>query len=151
MTVNKEGSYAVKVKNKFGCSSVASQAVSVKVNQLPQVPNVIAETPLELCEGEKASLRVDTPNEVIWNTNDASKHITVSKSGTYKARIKDLNGCFSPFSTEIAVDIKPLPTTPTIEKIGFYTLGALGSDLKGIYTCTYKCSITTSFNNATLN
>lgn len=141
LTVNKEGSYAVKVKNKFGCSSISSQPISVKVNQLPQVPNVIAETPLELCEGDKASLRVDSPNEVIWNTNDASNHITVNKTGAYKARVKDLNGCLSPFSAEIDINIKPLPLTPSIEKIGFYTLGAIGSNENGIYTWTINGKI----------
>ena len=134
VTINKEGNYSVRVKNQFGCLSVFSNPTFIKVNPLPAIPSVVAENPLEFCDGDKAGLRVDSPNEVIWNTNDASKKITVSKSGTYKARVKDSNGCLSPFSTDVKVDVKPLPVTPVIEKTGIYTLEALGSDQNGIYT-----------------
>ena len=134
ITINKEGNYSVRVKNQFSCLSVFSNPTFIKVNPLPPIPSVVAENPLEFCDGDKAGLRVDSPNEVIWNTNDATKKITISKSGIYKARVKDGNGCLSPFSSDIKIDVKPLPVTPVIEKTGIYTLEALGSDQSGIYT-----------------
>lgn len=136
ITVNTEGNYSVKVTNQFGCNSIFSVPTSVKVNPLPPKPTIIIETPPTFCDGDQANLRVDSPNEVQWNTNEIGKSIVIKKTGNYVTRVKDGNGCFSPFSDAAKIEVKTLPATPVIEKGGVYMLFAKGSDPTGAYNWT---------------
>lgn len=134
VVVNREGNYSLRVRNQFGCLSVFSNSVGVRVNPLPPVPAVIAESATTFCDGGQVGLRVESLFETFWNTNESGRRIVASKSGNYAARIKDQNGCFSPFSGAVRVDVKPLPASPTIQKIGVYTLEAAGSTPESNYT-----------------
>ncbi len=134
--INKEGSYSVRVSNQFGCRSVFSRATFVKVNMLPPTPTIIAESPTVFCDGDQVALRIDSPNGVFWSNDQTTKRIIITKTSSHKARVRDSNGCYSPFSTTINIEAKTLPPTPTIEKNGIYTLQALGSDEKGSYIWT---------------
>ncbi|TAG51357.1 MAG: T9SS C-terminal target domain-containing protein [Runella slithyformis] len=127
ITVNKEGNYSLRVRNQFGCLSVFSNSIAVRVNPLPAAPSVIAEGPLTFCDGGQVGLRVESLLETTWNTNESTKRIVATKSGNYAARLKDQNGCLSPFSVATRIEVKELPASPVIQKIGIYTLEAAGS------------------------
>ena len=127
ISVNREARYSLRVRNQFGCLSDFSNPVSVKVNALPPAPAVITEGPITFCDGGQVGLRVESLFETSWNTSESGKRIVAKQSGNYAARIKDENGCFSPFSGPVRVDAKPLPAAPSIQKAGVYTLEAVGS------------------------
>jgi len=127
VVITREGNYSLRVRNQFGCLSIFSNSVDVRVNPLPPVPAVIAESATTFCDGGQVGLRVESLFETFWNTNESGKRIVASKSGNYAARIQDQNGCFSPFSGAVRVEANPLPASPTIQKIGVYTLEATGS------------------------
>jgi Carbohydrate esterase, sialic acid-specific acetylesterase/Secretion system C-terminal sorting domain len=133
VAISREGIYSVKVKNEFGCLSIPSEAFYVKVNPLPATPSIIAEGITSFCEGGQVALRVDSPSEVIWNTNEIVRRIIAKQTGNYSARLRDANGCLSPFSAVVRVDARPIPVTPTIQKIGIYTLEAKGATTESIY------------------
>jgi Carbohydrate esterase, sialic acid-specific acetylesterase/Secretion system C-terminal sorting domain len=133
VAISREGLYSVKVKNEFGCLSVPSEAFFVKVNPLPATPSIIAEGVTAFCEGGQVALRVDSPSEVIWNTNEIARRIIARQTGNYSARLRDPSGCLSPFSPVVRVDARPLPVTPAIKKIGIYTLEATGATAQSVY------------------
>jgi len=122
ISVNRTGNYTVVVRNQFGCPSEESDAISIRVNPLPPAPTVIAEGRTTFCDGDQVGLRVESPNSVIWNTNETTKRIIAKQSGNYAARVRDDLGCLSPFSSTVRVDARPLPINPLIQKIGVYTL-----------------------------
>ncbi|MFN8345657.1 MAG: sialate O-acetylesterase [Spirosomataceae bacterium] len=133
ISVNIAGNYTLVVRNQFGCPSPESDAVSVRVNQLPAVPSVIAEGRTTFCEGDQVGLRVETPYDVIWNTGETAKRIIAKQSGNYAARVSDEIGCQSSFSGAVRVEAKTLPPTPIIQKAGIYTLQVSNTAPSAVY------------------
>ncbi len=127
ITVSTEGNYSVRVGNQFGCTSVYSAPTFVKVNALPLAPTILASGITTFCDGDQVNLTVNSPNSVIWNNNETTKAIIVKQTGNYAARLKDGNGCLSPFSVATKVDVRPLPATPTIDKAGIYSIEVTNS------------------------
>jgi len=134
VSVNIAGNYTLVVRNQFGCASPESDPVSIKVNQLPPVPSVIAESRTTFCEGDQVGLRVETSYDVIWNTGETTKRIVANQSGNYAARVSDDIGCQSPFTGAVRVEAKTLPPTPVIQKIGIYTLQISNATPAAVYS-----------------
>ncbi|WP_234647101.1 T9SS type A sorting domain-containing protein [Dyadobacter sp. CY356] len=122
ITTNTSGDYSVKTINEFSCYSDPSDAVRVQVLALPPAPLIQALGPTSFCDGDAVTLRASNGDSFFWNTGTANSSLTVSKSGSYSARVKDNQGCFSPYSTSVLVDVKPLPSKPEIRQVGTYTL-----------------------------
>ncbi|WP_159468683.1 T9SS type A sorting domain-containing protein [Dyadobacter sp. 3J3] len=122
ITTNTSGDYSVKTINEFSCFSDPSDAVKIQVLALPPAPLVQASGPTSFCDGDAVTLRASNGASFFWNTGTTNSSLTVSKSGSYSARVKDNQGCFSPYSPSVLVDVKPLPSKPEIRQIGTYTL-----------------------------
>ncbi|GAA4467856.1 hypothetical protein GCM10023189_52260 [Nibrella saemangeumensis] len=133
ITVNQAGNYVVRTRNVFNCLSAPSNVVSVVVNPLPPSPRVTANGRTTFCDGDQVTLTAESPLEKIWSTQEKVPTIIVTKSGNYTARVVDNNGCFSPPSDNIRVDVKPLPSEPVIQQVGTYTLEATGTLLGDMY------------------
>lgn len=134
ISVNLAGSYTLVVRNQFGCLSPESEPVSIKVNQLPPAPSVIAESRTTFCEGEQVGLRVETIYDAFWNTGESTKRIIAKQSGNYAVRVSDEIGCQSPFSGAVRVEAKTLPPTPVIQKAGIYTLQVSNAAPSAVYS-----------------
>ncbi len=127
IAVTTSGNYAVQARDQNGCLSPFSTVVAVKVNPLPVTPTILAAPSPIICEGDRATLRVDGPYTVFWSTGDSTQRITTGTAGTYTAKVRDVNGCVSAQAGTVAVELRPLPPPPTINVIGTYTLQAVSS------------------------
>ncbi|WP_064196890.1 MULTISPECIES: sialate O-acetylesterase [Emticicia] len=93
-----------------GCKSKVSNSISIST--IPSPINVINTTKsIPICPDETLELYTNNNDGVsyLWNTNETSKRITVSKEGTYNLKIKGQNGCES--QSFIDVVYRPRPTT----------------------------------------
>jgi hypothetical protein len=133
ITINQSGTYALRTRNSFNCLSAQSVAVQVLVNPLPPTPTVTANGRTTFCDGGTVTLLANSSLKPFWTTGDSTQAITVRQSGNYTARVRDANGCFSPASAALAVDVKALPSVPTLQQIGTYTLEATGSTGSNFY------------------
>ncbi|GAB2607053.1 hypothetical protein GCM10027190_63180 [Spirosoma areae] len=127
ITVTTSGNYAVQARDQNGCLSPYSSILAVKVNPLPATPTILANPAPVICEGDKATLRVDGPYTVFWSTGDSTQRITTGTPGQYSARVRDINGCTSAQAGVLTVELRPLPPPPTVNLIGTYTLEAVSS------------------------
>ncbi|MCK8490240.1 T9SS type A sorting domain-containing protein [Spirosoma sp. RP8] len=127
VTINQSGVYTVRTQNQFSCFSAPSNAITIRVNPLPNSPTLTANGPTTFCDGNQVALTATSNLRPLWSTGDSVQTIQVRQSGSYSARVRDNNGCFSPLATAIAVDVKPLPSVPSVTQIGTYTLEAMGS------------------------
>ncbi|GAB3576315.1 hypothetical protein GCM10027578_42000 [Spirosoma luteolum] len=114
LTIAQSGNFGVQVTNTFGCVSERSDIVNITVNPLPATPSVSAAGATTFCAGNTVNLSAATPLNVVWSSGQTDKTITVSQSGNYAAQAKDGNGCLSPYSTVLAVQVNPLPAAPTL-------------------------------------
>ncbi|GAB3880960.1 T9SS type A sorting domain-containing protein [Spirosoma agri] len=127
VTLNQSGVYTVRTLNAFNCLSAPSNAISIRVNPLPNPPTLTANGQTVFCEGGQITLTASSNLKPFWTTGDSISTIQVNRSGSYSARVRDANGCLSPLATAIAVDVKPVPSTPSVAQVGTYTLEAMGS------------------------
>ncbi|MEO1625785.1 MAG: gliding motility-associated C-terminal domain-containing protein, partial [Bacteroidota bacterium] len=108
-----------------GCSSPFSSTIPLQVSTSLPAPIAIASGPI--CEGDTIRLTTDEisgasyewtgpdgfsfsgPSPVIVNASAANV-------GSYSVRI-DVDGCSSPFSVPVFVDVQSLPTAPILEGV----------------------------------
>lgn len=124
INTNTSGDYSVKTINEFVCYSDPSDAIRINVLALPPSPLIQALGPVSFCDGDKVTLSASNGAAFFWNTGEQNNLLEVRKSGAYKARVQDRQGCFSPYSKEIGVEVKPLPSRPEIRQVGTFTLMA---------------------------
>ena len=135
-SINKDGSYTVRLINTDGCYSLASSPVVITVLPLPAAPSIAtvnAASPYFCVKSETGtintvSLVATSTNDVIWSTKFEGKVLAdVKTSGTYTATARDINGCISLNSNIIKVVAQPNPALASDTKIvkeGVYTLKA---------------------------
>lgn len=133
IVVSQAGSYSLRVRNAFNCVSEVSNVVTVKVNPLPDAPIITAKGRTTFCNGDQVTLESASPFKAFWSSGDSTKSIQVKNAGTYSARVRDGNGCYSVFSNAIAVDVKPVPAVPVIEQTGTYTLEVMNNEANTFY------------------
>ncbi|MCE7067269.1 sialate O-acetylesterase [Dyadobacter sp. CY326] len=122
LRVTTAGVFSVQTINEFQCYSDPSNQITTQTLALPPAPTVSALSDTTFCDGDFVVLKATKGNTFFWNTTSEGDTIQVYKSGVYAARVRDEIGCYSPYSRNIAVDVKATPSRPTIRQIGTYTL-----------------------------
>ena len=109
MNVTASGSYSVTIFNEYGCQSEPSDTTVVTVHPLPDVPVIIADGPLEFCEGNTVNLSCRSASSYIWSNGGISRSVNIGKTGNYSVRVVNESGCFSGISDPVTVKVDPLP------------------------------------------
>jgi hypothetical protein len=125
------GSYTVRV-TATGCTSAASNAVSVTVNPIPATPTITPGGPTTFCTGGSVTLTSSSASGNQWNLNGnpiggaTNNTYSAAASGSYTV-VVTTNGCSSAASAATSVTVNPIPATPTITPGGPTTFCAGGS------------------------
>jgi gliding motility-associated-like protein len=108
------GAYTLQITDANNCRSPLSDAVTVQVNPLPAKPVISTGGPLTFCAGDKVALTAPAAAVYNWSTGDATQQIMATQAGPYTLQIRDANGCQSPLSDAVTVQVNPLPAKPVI-------------------------------------
>ena len=120
-------SYSLTVTDNNGCESNPSAPLTVTVNQLPVVPVISTSGAITFCAGNDVTLSAVGGQSYSWSNGSTSSSINVDASGTFSVSITDVNGCESPNSLPVSVNVNPIPAAPIISSIGSTTF-CLGGD-----------------------
>lgn len=121
-TASLSGNYTV-ITTINGCSSVASNPITLTVNPLPPVPTVTAAGPTSFCSGLSVVLSSSaaTGNQWFKDTvaiNGATNQAyTANASGNYTVKTTNASGCLSE-SAGTKVTVNALPAKPVIKLSG---------------------------------
>jgi gliding motility-associated-like protein len=118
INVDASGTFSVSITDVNGCQSPSSLPVSVNVNPIPAAPIITSIGSTTFCQGGNATLQANQASGILWNNAAASSSITVSTTGQYTAQYTDVNGCESPESSPVQVNVTPLAATPSISASG---------------------------------
>ena len=149
LKVTLAGTYSVQTINEFTCYSDPSNQISTQTLALPPSPTVTARQATTFCDGDTIFLKAANGNEFFWNNGLEGDSIEVFVTGNYAARVMDDQGCYSPYSAAVPVDVKPSPDAPTIKKVGVYTLLAENNLTTGDHVWKYN-DVELPENSATL-
>ncbi|MCB2203933.1 T9SS type A sorting domain-containing protein [bacterium] len=116
MTVDAAGSWTVRVTTIEGCTA-ESAPFSVSFNPLPE-PDIVAEGPLEFCEGDSVRLRaVGSFARYLWSTGEETSSIVVRAGGSYALQVWTEYGCEGS-TRALDVTVHPWPDKPVISRRG---------------------------------
>ncbi len=114
IVVRNTGTFTVRVRSAEGCEGVSSP-FTVEFLPLP-VPAIIADGPLEFCEGDSVRLRTSTRfASYEWTTGAATESIVVRSSGLYGVAVRNGDGCAAT-AAPLSVTVHPLPPPPVITR-----------------------------------
>jgi len=116
--IKTSGDYSVQVTDANGCTSPASDTVTVLVNPLPAKPTITPDGPTTFCDGDSVKLTSSAGMTYLWSTSATDQEITVTTAGNYSVVITDANGCVSPESDQTSVTINSLPGKPGVTPDG---------------------------------
>ena len=89
-TVDRAGTYSVKVINSFACLSYDTVRISYATAAEPRLGH-----DLVLCDGKSATLNPGTGfGSYLWNTGATTPTLTVAAPGRYAVRVSNAAGCF---------------------------------------------------------
>jgi PKD repeat protein len=91
LTINNSGTYALEVKNLFGCSF--SDTLNVIIDSSLALTSLGPDT--NLCSGNVLYLKNGADNAVSysWNNGSSDSTLTITQSGTYWLSVSNVNGC----------------------------------------------------------
>jgi hypothetical protein len=112
-TVDSTGTYFVWMTNQYGCSNIDTIQVNVHPNPTKPILNT---TKTEICHGDTAM--VSGPggfNTYLWSDGASTQAVSLTQSKTLSLIVWDHNGCESPASDSLHIDVHPLPATPELK------------------------------------
>ncbi|MFC4212312.1 gliding motility-associated C-terminal domain-containing protein, partial [Pedobacter lithocola] len=124
ITITLSGEYRVETKNVNGCSSLLSDPIVVVNEGIPTKPIITATTAIELCQGEKATLKSSATSGNQWYRNGniipgaIDQIFQTFLDGSYTVKTKTPAGCESLISEPISLVFKNLLPPPSISPIG---------------------------------
>ncbi|MGR3810453.1 sialate O-acetylesterase [Jiulongibacter sp. NS-SX5] len=84
----------------------------------PSAPVITTESELTLCEGTTATFTTDKQDLTIeWHDGSSGTEYTTDESETVFAKYTSADGCNSPVSNKLSLEIVPIPEVPTITSI----------------------------------
>ena len=119
LIVYTSGNYNLRVTDINTCTSEVSDDIVVLVNSNPAAPVLTASGDTEFCEGGSVILEA-TPgfSLYIWSDGGSGSSRTISSAASYTVIGEDSNGCSSPSSNAVNVQVNLLPEKPVISPEG---------------------------------
>jgi iron-sulfur cluster repair protein YtfE (RIC family) len=121
-TANTSGNYTSKVTT-TGCTSLASNTITVTVTAIPSAPVISTESLTTICSGNSTLLLSSVASGNQWYKDavtitgeNASSYAAIA-NGSYTAKVT-VSGCTSVASNAINITVNPTPAKPTITLVG---------------------------------
>ncbi|MFZ9700094.1 MAG: PKD domain-containing protein [Flavobacteriales bacterium] len=109
ITVSTPGTYSATYTDGNGCTSNASNPVTLNLFPGPSAPSIINLNPLSGCAYDTTFLQASLMSGITWSSGDTGQTIPAIVQGTYTATVTDVNGCISPPSNPLTVTVNPAP------------------------------------------
>lgn len=98
------GSYAVEVKDEWGCAETAA----LEIEELPP-PQPAIDGPEGLCPAASATLQVGNYATYEWSDGSNDPELTIDAPGAYAVTVSDNNGCTGTASLAVTAYSSPAP------------------------------------------
>ncbi|CAH0995592.1 hypothetical protein EMA8858_01715 [Emticicia aquatica] len=102
------GTFSFKAIDDAG-NTVFSQPFTISTNNNVSQPSITASGNTSFCDGETIKLTSNINGGNVWNNGERGQSIVVRNSGNYSVVNYSLNGCQSPSSSVINIDVKQSP------------------------------------------
>jgi hypothetical protein len=107
--VTEANTYRVRVSDETGCLTPLSDPLEVRLLYPPGKPTIYSNfptaTPIQFCKGQNLELTISSNpfNQIEWSTGDSINTISITKSGSYRARWHSKGACQGDWSDPIEI------------------------------------------------
>jgi hypothetical protein len=138
------------VRGEGGCNAPgACASITITVNPFPAKPTITGDSYNYFCEGNTVTFTSSPAAGYLWSNGETTQSITVGTGGYYSVKVTDANGCISPSSNDVFVQVFPRPEKPTIAAGGPTTFCYGGSVL--ISRTDVNTNVATIWSNGDIN
>lgn len=153
ITTSTPGTFTVTATSVYGCEALSAPvSIGAFTTPPPPKPSIKISGSTTFCAGGAITLKSDATQRSIWSSGQEGTSIDVGLTGDYRVVTVDANGCRSPESDPITIQVNPLPSRPTISASGNTTFCA---DQNVTLTSSYgegnRWNINTSDRSITVN
>lgn len=124
-SLGKVGKFYVRTISDKSCLSDTSQNVVVTVREAPQAASILPfPITATVCEGGRVTMKALVANgnvsKYTWRDESTQKEVSTepevftSTSGSFSVKVRDVFGCFAPYSKPLKVTVNSLPTKPSV-------------------------------------
>jgi hypothetical protein len=125
ITTSTPNTFSVTATSVYGCEATSSPVtVGVFSTPSPPKPTVTVLGATTFCAGGAVTLKSDATQRSIWSSGQEGTSIDVGLTGDYRVVSIDENGCRSPESDPVTINVNPLPSRPSISASGNTTFCA---------------------------
>ncbi|GAB3502180.1 hypothetical protein GCM10027341_29850 [Spirosoma knui] len=121
ISVGSSGSYFLTVTDQNGCTSAQSNTIVVVTNPVPAKPVVAASGPTTFCADRTITLTAPEDVAYQWNNGQTTRSLTINQSGNFAVQTRNQFGCTSVPSDVVAIQVNPLPQSPSVSAAGATT------------------------------
>lgn len=117
ITVNTSGQYSAIITDANGC--VTNSAVADVTVHIPVIPTIVANGPLQFCNGGNVLLSVEENYaSYLWNSGSTTPQALITQSGSYYITVMDQFGCIDSSLQSTPVDVIVGTPTPQVSVVG---------------------------------
>lgn len=113
--VKQSGWFYVMVTDSNGCKSNYSKNVNIYELNRPEKQKIEITGNSEFCSGDSVILSTKTGFKgYLWNDSTAENIKTIYKSGNFKVKVLNDEGCYSYWSDEVNINVFKTPSKPSV-------------------------------------
>jgi tetratricopeptide (TPR) repeat protein len=114
-SASNDGNYRCEIDNEFGACTSSVFTLTIVI---PEKPEITPAGDTSICESEAVILTAPSATDYLWSNGAVTRSIRATDSGSYSLIIKDENGCVSPASDSVKINVNALPEKPSITILG---------------------------------
>jgi hypothetical protein len=123
LVIKESDTVSLQVMNNFNCVSDPSEEIITTKLDLPIKPVIDIQGDTALCDGETVTLSGPLNyKEYFWSGGDTTQNIEIGSTSQLSLKVVDSNGCMSPLSDTVFVNVYEIPAKPVITEINQDTL-----------------------------
>ncbi|MPR33924.1 T9SS type A sorting domain-containing protein [Salmonirosea aquatica] len=153
ITTSTASTFTVTATSVYGCEATSAPVtIGAFTTPPPPKPTVTVIGSTTFCAGGAVTLKTDASLRSIWSSGQEGTSIDVGLTGDYRVVSVDDNGCRSPESDPVTINVNPLPSRPSISVSGNTTFCAdQNVTLTSSYAEGNRWNINTSDRSVTVN
>lgn len=113
--IKTSGNFRLQVIDSNNCTSPPSDVVNTTMQANPERPLLNIRGTVFICKGQSIILTaMDVKSYYWWSDSTQTQSDTITSSGQYRVKVAGIANCYSDWSDQVTIIVKPVPAKPEV-------------------------------------